>query len=381
MKIGDKVRFLNDVGGGVIAGFPDKQTVLVRDDDGFEIPTLRREVVVIDTNDYNIAVKKTAQKPQPEAAGSEHEKPTSLKRALQADLEVEEADTDPSDAETAYRPMAVERRGGDELNLFLAFVPQDARQIANTRFEAYIINDCNYYVRYAIYGAEEKACYLRFEGELAPNTKLFLAEFSHAELQEWEHTYVQCFSYKREKSFLMKPAMSVNVRIDATKFFKFHTFQPSDFFNEPSLLFDVIRGGKAARTLFVDADNLAEAMHAGAAKPTVAAQPAASGAEKRAAKKSDRNVIIEVDLHANELLDTLAGLSAKDILDYQLKVFRDTMNEHLRERGRRIVFIHGKGDGVLRNALLRELRNAYKQCRHQDASFREYGFGATMVTI
>lgn len=55
MKIGDKVRFLNEVGGGVISGFPDKDTVLVCDEDGFEIPTLRKEVVVIDTNDYNIA--------------------------------------------------------------------------------------------------------------------------------------------------------------------------------------------------------------------------------------------------------------------------------------------------------------------------------------
>jgi len=45
------------------------------------------------------------------------------------------------------------------------------------------------------------------------------------------------------------------------------------------------------------------------------------------------------------------------------------------------VFIHGKGEGVLRNALLKELRTKYKGCRSQDASFREYGFGATMVTI
>ena len=43
--------------------------------------------------------------------------------------------------------------------------------------------------------------------------------------------------------------------------------------------------------------------------------------------------------------------------------------------------IHGKGDGVLRKALLDELKRKYSNCRHQDASFQEYGFGATMVTI
>lgn len=40
-----------------------------------------------------------------------------------------------------------------------------------------------------------------------------------------------------------------------------------------------------------------------------------------------------------------------------------------------------RGEGVLRSELLKELKRAYKGCTYQDASFREYGFGATMVTI
>lgn len=30
---------------------------------------------------------------------------------------------------------------------------------------------------------------------------------------------------------------------------------------------------------------------------------------------------------------------------------------------------------------MKELRHRYKTCQVQDASFREYGFGATQVTI
>ena len=56
MKIGDKVRFLNDVGGGVISGFQGKDTVLVEDEDGFDIPVLKSECVVIETDNYNLAV-------------------------------------------------------------------------------------------------------------------------------------------------------------------------------------------------------------------------------------------------------------------------------------------------------------------------------------
>ena len=38
MKIGDKVRFLSEIGGGVIVGFQDKSIALVEDEDGFQIP-------------------------------------------------------------------------------------------------------------------------------------------------------------------------------------------------------------------------------------------------------------------------------------------------------------------------------------------------------
>ena len=44
-------------------------------------------------------------------------------------------------------------------------------------------------------------------------------------------------------------------------------------------------------------------------------------------------------------------------------------------------FIHGKGEGVLRRALINDLTYRYKKCTYQDASFQEYGYGATMVTI
>lgn len=48
MKIGDKVRFLSEVGGGVVTGFRGKDIVLVEDADGFDIPMPVRECVVIE---------------------------------------------------------------------------------------------------------------------------------------------------------------------------------------------------------------------------------------------------------------------------------------------------------------------------------------------
>ena len=49
------------------------------------------------------------------------------------------------------------------------------------------------------------------------------------------------------------------------------------------------------------------------------------------------------------------------------------MDANLSKHGQRIVFIHGKGEGKLRQHLLSELKRRYPRCTAQDASFREYG--------
>ena len=380
VKIGDKVRFLNDVGGGTITGFQGKDIVLVADEDGFEIPTLVTEVVAVETNDYNIA--KVVDGKKKGKTNEDKPTPTSVKNALAVnDDEEEEEETDIADQELTYKPMAQERRGANELNLCLAFVPKRVKEISDTPFEVYLGNDCNYYIHYTLLNYEGKACQVRHEGEIAPNTKVYLEELLHNRLEEWERITIQTLAFKRDKVFFPKPTYSVNLRIDGTKFYKLHAFQPSVFFNTPALTYDILKDDRAVRPMFVDADELREAMQTPEEQLPTEPQPRISGAEKRATRKQDRNAIVEVDLHAHELLDTMVGLEPRDILEYQIKVFRDTMNAHLKKHGCRIVFIHGKGEGVLRNALLKELRTHYKQCRVQDASFREYGYGATMVTI
>ena len=74
-------------------------------------------------------------------------------------------------------------------------------------------------------------------------------------------------------------------------------------------------------------------------------------------------------------------MSSADILNYQLDVFRRTLEKFKTVKGKRIVFIHGKGEGVLRHAIIHELNYRYKSYQYQDASFQEYGYGATQVTI
>ena len=404
MKTGDKVRFLNEVGGGVIAGFEGKDIVLVEDQDGFEVPMLRSQVVVIETNENNREIKKKA---APTPAPSV--------RILEDGME-----DDPSERPIAYKPKAQERKGGDLLNACLAFVPENSRELTDTRFEAYLINDSNYYVFATFANNEGAAWHLRWQGIIEPNTKQFVETFDRSALNDLERLSVQLIAWKQDKPFSLKPAVGVELRLDTVKFYKLHVFQPSPFFREPALVYDIVRDDRPIKQVFVEAEEVLDAMRGVEREPQAAqdeqpqvqlqeapqrtrneereALKAAKRAlkeeakaqrekerekarEKEHEKEREASDILEIDLHINALLDHTEGLSPSVLLNTQLTEFRIMMDRHIKKHGQRIVFIHGKGDGVLREAIIKELQRRYRSCTYEDASFQRYGFGATMVTI
>ena len=229
MQIGDKVRFLNDVGGGVVKAFKPGGIVLVEDEDGFDIPCLQDDLVVITTNAYNFEV------PQHKEASREER--------------------------------------------------VDGREYLASKGVAQSVKD---------------------DDDLDENLEARIVR-------------LEMLVHKLEDRIAR------------------------------------LEGDKAAR----EKDKL----------------------QSRQVRQQQKNVILEVDLHAHEILETTKGMDARAIKDYQLSVFTRTMNEHIREKGRKIVFIHGKGEGVLRKAIIDTLKDKYKSCEYQDASFQQYGFGATMVIV
>jgi hypothetical protein len=91
--------------------------------------------------------------------------------------------------------------------------------------------------------------------------------------------------------------------------------------------------------------------------------------------------LVEIDLHIHQLVDSEKGLEPADMLDIQLKHFERMLETAIREKRTKIVFIHGKGEGVLKNEI-RKVMQFYPNCTFQDAPFNIYGHdGATEVTI
>ena len=219
LKIGDKVRFLNQIGGGIISGFQSSQVCLVKDEDGFEIPTLVKEVVLVDEGR-----RAAAPKPKRSAVGA---------------TDAEEPDL--ADLPMTYRPKPLSRRGADALNVSLAFVPHDPDEPGRTEFEAWLVNDCNFFVRYALLSPDAGGVRLRFEGELEPHTKILLEEFPSARLETWEHVTFQLFAFKRDESFRLPPVCQVPLKIRPVRFFQPHTFLDTPFFHAPAWLVPVVK--------------------------------------------------------------------------------------------------------------------------------------------
>jgi dsDNA-specific endonuclease/ATPase MutS2 len=138
--------------------------------------------------------------------------------------------------------------------------------------------------------------------------------------------------------------------------------------------------------LEVEADAVVAQPGAGEIPVDQAALAAALEAEHRPVKKPQsprrgRTVPpMEVDLHIDKLLNDTRGMSAGDILDYQLRTARGQLEFAIRKRLQRLVFIHGVGEGVLREELYTLIRR-YPGLRYQDADYRTYGMGATEVYI
>jgi hypothetical protein len=225
MKIGDKVRFLSEVGGGKVAGFQGKNIVLVEDEDGFQVPMRLTEVVVVGDEDYDtrhvVEVKNE-------------------KRKVKSDEVDEEQEMEPADKPITFKAKPEERKGGDKLSAFLAFVPMNVKELMETRFETYLVNDSNYYLRYTYLTAEGTAWQVRAEGEIEPNTKEFIEEFGREDLNEFEHCCIQFIAYKRDKHFLLKSPVNADVRMDPVKFYKLHAFRENPFFEQPALIYTLI---------------------------------------------------------------------------------------------------------------------------------------------
>lgn len=363
-KIGDQVRFLSSTGGGRVVKI-EGSIAHVEEDDGFVTPVLIKELVVVSSAGQESARRDIfggtgQQKQQQEAERQSKFVPTVVPEAPKPE-------------------PVVETPEGEKLNVVLAYAAMEIKHLSTTSFEAYLVNDSNYYLYFTYLSRADDApgWTTRHAGIIEPNMQVFLEELSREQVGQLDRVAFQYVAFKRDKPFALKSPVAIEARLDTTKFFKLHCFRDNPYFDEPVIAVDIVKNDVPQRAMSFDSSSLEDAMRQKRAADTRRQDRPVRKHEQH--KKADGPIV--VDLHINQLLDNTKGMSNADILNYQIDAFRKAMDENLRNKGTRIVFIHGKGEGVLRQAIMKELNYRYKGHDVQDASFREYGYGATQVTI
>lgn len=112
-------------------------------------------------------------------------------------------------------------------------------------------------------------------------------------------------------------------------------------------------------------------------------------AEKESTKRKQKTTIkskersapkMEVDLHINQLVKSAKGMTNHEMLNLQMETAKRQLEFAMRKRIQKIVFIHGVGEGILKEEL-NFLFGRYENVKYYDADYQKYGLGATEVYI
>jgi hypothetical protein len=261
--------------------------------------------------------------------------------------------------------------GNDLPRVYLGVVPQDNKLDS---FDLYLINDCNYHFLFTLSAKKKKMLELIDAQTLEANTKILVTTLKKEQLHDTHHFVVQGFFFKKKLHGQQDPILK-DINLPAVKFFKDGCFKENDFFDENALVELVYERTLADEVKTLDGkvfERVILQKEAHVPKPYV---------PSKKENKEMQNFVKEVDLHIHNLVESEAGLTPGDKLNIQLQSFETELNTAIVERQKKIVFIHGVGNGVLKLKIANILDRKYPQLKYQDASFQKYKFGATMVII
>lgn len=327
LRIGDKVRFLNEVGEGVVSRIKDQTSVYVEMHDGFEIPFLIKELVPIHTE---LIINKYAENIE-----------------LDADAQLNDA-------------------------IYFVIEPDHELQSLISDYKVYLFNASSFNVVYT-YSIKDDAYFQTLKhGEVGAYQKIFLKNVKLKFFDEFNFHKIECLFYKNTHykaqipvSVVLNVSPKIISKTDKVKHDEFkhsvYTFLLKD---------DFIYKEEIVQELSLIEISKLEALKEFKSNTKIS----------KSSKEFLKSLELEVDLHIEELIENVKGLSNIEMLNIQIEKFEKTMDKAFENNLKKIVFIHGVGNGRLKAEIINRLQHI-KGITFHDASHKEYGFGATQVNI
>jgi hypothetical protein len=348
-KSGDSVRFLNDVGGGIINRIDNEGVIYVQTEDGFEIPVTAKELV--HSGNFISQVNDEAKSYQLHDVKTENNKIVTTEKS-------------------AKMPRLPSNLGNDlHVDLLLGFVPENPGPVFNNRLECFLINDSKYFTYYVIGTLERNGFYYITSGLIEAETKYYIHTFDQTSISKLSGIHIQAILFSDGKYNRKAPVDKV-VDLNRINFSKESYFRENEYFNRKAVIFHINEANPA--------DNVDKVI---VSQAVINEKEAVKNDERFKKKKEPVSDTLEVDLHVDASFSQNSQYTPANILALQMSRFHAAVDEAISKNIHRLVIIHGIGQGTLKMEIRKELQKKYPNFVFQDASFKEYGFGATLVHL
>jgi hypothetical protein len=326
LRIGDKVRFLNEVGEGMITRFKDKETVFVEMKDGFEIPYLCKQLVPIHTE-------------------------------LILNPEVENIE------------MELETILSD--SIYFIIEPDHELPALVSDYKFYLFNSSSYNVSFSYSVKDDEYFQTLKHGELGSYQKIFLKQVKKNFFKEYVYHKVECLFFKNmhyKSQIPLAEILYINDKIMSQS-----TLIQHNEFKFPVYAYIL-------KENFLDKEVIERAFNAEDLTRLKAIKEFKQPQKKSIAKQKIKDLTKEIDLHIEELVDSKSGLTNSEILSIQLERFEKEIQYCLSNGIKKLIVIHGVGNGKLKQEIISVLKTI-DDISYYDASYKNYGYGATEIMI
>jgi len=336
-KPGDKIQLINEAVEGTVSRMHSELEVFVLDENGFEYKVNVSEIVPLsDENDLTVGER------------------------VIADVDLKNVSE-----------KSVLKYFTTFHSCFLCIVPKDFEQLFSSDYFVVMVNS-----------SEEALLYsLHFSTDVTANSW-------YGTVEPKNETSAATSNFKLLPMLRDSNQVLIRFIIHSEKNKTGHreySFVPEDFLNEKLFLSrDLFRNHILAFDINADADmeipegEIKKLVDYFSPEIKIPRKDSPSGR-----KRNEETVLLTnektVDLHIEELTSDYSGMSSVEMVNLQLSHFRKELDSAMLNHFYRIIFIHGKGNGVLKDLVRRELDAM--NLKYTDADTARFGYGATEVLL
>jgi len=349
-KEGDKVKFINESGGGFVNKIISSSIVEVSTADGFNIPYSTTELLLVD--DQGVASQFFD-----EDFG---DKP---------DIEKQQEENDPHHVSSElFKRQSLDLKPG----FYLAFVPQDQKWLMTGLIDVYLINHSSYETVFSFYLKSGEIFQNQDYDIVESHNKYLLNTIDREDINEWLNGQIQIIFVKNELGKIIAP-LNKSFQIKGAKFYQENNFKHLDILDSNALIVELVQ---MEYQEMISKNPQQE-------KDSVPVEEPKAKVKKQKSLIHDYKIgplEAEIDLHISALVDDFSHMKPHEIVSHQMDYFNKTLEDAMLNQFEKIIYIHGIGNGTLKKKLKDELRD-YEEIEVRDASFNRYGYGAIELKI